>query len=372
MNLLCRLFTGTFVLVSLISCGNTPLSADLPNQKSEDASADKIPHLESEIEALRSSQEKINTLVTSEFATCEDEGDTKDPLINRMCKVAQAATVESRVLMQAELAKFSKDLGDKVSALSDDLSNINVRVGDVETRVAKLEASVTSLQSDLKSLSDRMTSAEEAISALQKAVEGIHSSLQNIVEAVEIGSENVAAGPLYEVLLRRADRTAITAFVEELSAALAVAENNPIEVTKDSTVATFPQGGDSLVAGDVVRLSGCSGGNKALAVDINGDVVVQSVSGSAFTFSMAHAATRTGSTGGAACTALKLGKRGLARIWEESDGADTAVRTTKSCSVAYNYIVAQNAGVWSVCYDSKNASATFETLKAGGGTVVCK
>lgn len=342
----------------------------------EDATG-RLPKLERQLAELRDAQHKIESLVKSEFANCDETGETKDPLINRMCTVAQAATVESRIEMQAQLAKFSKSLNEKISALTDDFARLNESVLSTDARIATLEAGISELQNNITALTARVTSAESAIKALQDSLAGIKTSLSNTVEAIEIGAENVAAGPVYETLLRKFDRSSIVAYGEDYGTVLPIDGKNAIVATNGSDVATVPQGGDTLSVGDTLRATACVGDLKVFSVHINGEFRVTSVGPATggktpFTFKMERKTSGNTTVGGDTCTIVQLGSRGLRRIWQVSDGEDSVVRSTTWSSMPYNYIVRMQSGVWSVCYDKDSAQATFDALRAGGSSVICK
>ena len=320
-----------------------------------------------------------------------------------MCQVAQAATAESRVELKGELSVFSRELENQVANLNDEVgrlltasSNSVVKITELEKRMSDAEATAKTLSTNLINLEIRMSSAETAIVALQASLASLKSVIPGLLESVVIDSENLAAGPVYETILRRADRERIIGFREQLSAPLNLEASNPMEVALGSNIATFKQGGDGLTVGDVVAFSSCAGGYGLTARDVNGELLVVSVgpkNAELTPFSVQVRRERTekngkGDLGGTLCVASKIEARGMALLWEFSNGADTSVRVAKTGSKNYHYIVKQVSTIlnpslginvnenvsnsWSVCYHRTNPLAPFAILDAGGNSVICK
>ncbi|MFH1222953.1 MAG: hypothetical protein V1647_01250 [Pseudomonadota bacterium] len=139
-----------------------------------DVSTDESEKIKSDIEALTSVYNSIGSLVESNFATCSNLGLTSDALVNKICQIAQAATVEMQVELLNELGVFQQALGGRIDQLTLDLIN----------GVNGLDAQISNINSVISGLITDMNSAESAIIALQTATADLTRSRHVIVKDV--------------------------------------------------------------------------------------------------------------------------------------------------------------------------------------------
>ena len=81
----------------------------------------QLKDLEQKLSALALTQEEISAMINSDFSSCSTTGDAKDPLINKLCQVAQASTIETRTVLKGELATFAITLADDAAASFDEI-----------------------------------------------------------------------------------------------------------------------------------------------------------------------------------------------------------------------------------------------------------
>lgn len=335
---------------------------------------DEIEKLKAQVLALMGTNAQINGLIQSDFATCPSSGDTADALINRICKVAQAANVEQIVAIKGQLSTLNDSLTGQLNAINDNLVQITEQeasdIASVQASIASINTQITSINGSITTLQTQMTSVQNAITALQTATAGINSTLSGTMTSMEIGTENLAAGPLYETILRRVDKTRINAYVNATGSGITVA-NNGASSTSGSPIVTITATSHGLSIGDLVHVQNLLGSNGFSNGDMYGDFTVLSVpTANTFTIQLRKNATSSGTFGGSNTPiAYKVIGRGMGTIWTSAAGADVAVRSTTGSSKAYNFIIKANGDV---CYDKTNNLASFATINAGGANIVCK
>lgn len=328
----------------LNSCGNEVTSGEPITEVSN----------EERILALEGQLSQISGLIESDFKSCPASGDTADALIRKMCQVAQAATVEAQVEFKAQLATFVKQMEDKISAL-------NAQGG-------RNEDEITALQTAITSLDGRMTSAEAAITALQNSIASINGTLSGTMNAVEVGTEILSAGPLYETLLRRGDKARINGYVESYGTTQSL-PNGPLTASNGNSSVTVSLTAHGYSTNDVVELGGLVEGRGFSSGHLVGEFLITGTTANTFTVTLGTTATSNGSFGGNMATVRKVLGRGIGTLWKTVDGADVAVRQTKLGSKRYNFIVKSNGDI---CYDTTNPLANFATINAGGVNILCK
>lgn len=117
-------------------------------------------------------------------------------------------------------------------------------------------------------------------------------------------------------------------------------------------------------------MQGLTSGRGFSAGDLTGDfTVVTTPTADTFTVVVRKNASSSGTTGGSGGVVNRVQGRGMGTVWKTSDGADAAVRVTSLGTKAYNWIVKANGDI---CYSTSNNAATFATINAGGGSIVCK
>src|SRR5690606_30550276 len=123
----------------------------------------------------------------------------------------------------AELTIFVQQLQNQIDAINNDLvshrqdlDSLTLQINDILTDLSNLEADITSLNS--------------AVAALQTLTSQITGTLVGNMIPLEIGEENALAGPIYETVLRRNDRTRFNGYVEAFGPALSL-PNNPLNAS---------------------------------------------------------------------------------------------------------------------------------------------
>lgn len=368
------------VLTLLAACGghttddrnpswNKQATGDVGGTESEKRVAD----LEKKMAQLLGTQEQLQTMVMSDFSSCDTAGEAADPLINKICKVAQAANIETRVLLKSELSTASQALGAQVNSLSDNLARVQDGMSSqsqqIDQAIADLTTKYNAVAASLASLQARMTNAETAITALQAMTASITGVLMGSLQEIEIGKENISAGPIFESLLRRADKSKIIAYAEALAPALSL-PNAPLKPTGGSDLVLVSATNHGLSVGDIVRLSDLTEGAGFTSGDLVGEFSVVAVpSSSQFSIRLRRPAANSNSFGGTLGIAQKIQGRGLATVWSAGQGADSTVRWTTLGSRRYSFLIRANG---EVCYSKANSAATYAEITAGGSMVLCK
>jgi hypothetical protein len=241
-----------------------------------------------------------------------------------------------------------------------------------------------------------MTSANSAISTLQTQVTTINNTLNTIIAGmvleVTVGNENLSAGPLYESTLRKQDRSRVVAYVEDVSANVALG-NNPGNATNGSATVTFTSTAHGLSAGNVIRFNGLTSGRGFSSAAVNDQYVIQSVpTANTFTIVMPNSATSGGTFGSSAGFYYVINGRGLGQAWQTSD--DEAYKTTTASNKPYKFIITGASTVFTtnptgaslptgwgtpavpgsgfICYSKSDRLALAATIKGGGSDIVCK
>lgn len=238
-----KLFKFLFFSVFLAACGQNTDHEDRRTRPNTE-----IEKLRKEVLRLQGVTEQLSSLVMSDFAACPNSGDTADALVRKICQVAQAATVESRVQIKGEMSSLIKALQDKLDASNDQLS-------DLQSSYDTIAADLADLTADLAALESRVDDAETAIDALEASVASINGTLNGTMQSIDIGTENLAAGPLYESLLRRVDKTRINAYIDAYSSWLSLginpvssSNNNPtVTITKPTATVTISNASPAVV-----------------------------------------------------------------------------------------------------------------------------
>ena len=360
------------ILLSILfySCGRSTKTEDVRTR--ETGTQAQIDNLKDQILQLQGTQAQINALVNSDFATCPTSGNTANPLINTMCKVAQYATNEQRVLLEGEIGTWTKMLGDQIQNLDDSLTNTtNQETSDVATINASITAintSITSINANIATLQTQMTSANTAIATLQTQINGAIGTINGAMTTVSIGAENISAGPFFESILRSTDKSKVNAYVQ--ASTQVALSNNALTATNGSTSIKITLTTHGYLIGDSLYFTGLVGSKGLSNEDVNGLFMVASVvDANNFTITVCRQANASGAFGGTTGTVKKITGQGLATVWTTASGADTVVRTTSVGSKPYNFIITATGDV---CYDMTNNAQVFATIAAKGTNIVCK
>lgn len=378
-----KLLAISVFMLFIAACGS-----DSYNLSTGTTSEEEITEIKGRISALMLIGGQINTFVQSDYAECSNAGDLTNPVLRQVCLISQSATLESKVEMLAELANYVTAINARIDAANTDLAlyqgQIAQNTADIVTinaSLSTLNASLLTVQSDVAALASRMTNAEAAIAALQATVGSLTGTLNGLLKSVEVGSENLSAGPSYEILIRKVDKTLFNGYAVMYSSSVALA-NNSLTAVNGSASVTFALTAHGFVTGDVVQLAGLVGSRGFTTGDLTGDVIVASApSANSFTVVLPRNATQNGTLGGANGTVKKLLGRGMRTLWQSGTASDVAVRVTSAGSQAYNFIIRRistdvSNNTAELCYDSTSRVATFATINAapagGSGNIVCK
>lgn len=337
---------------------------------------DPLAALQAQLNELMLTANSLTAVVNSDFRDCTNSASyATDKLTNRICQIAQAATAEMQEEMQGQLMHYTQSLQAKIEA-------INVQMQSDAANLAAIQSSITTLQGDVLALDSRLDDAESDIAALEVLTNTLNGAIANAFAPVEVGTELLSAGPLYESVLRTTDKLLIHSFVIAESVGVVV-NNNGLAMTAGSATITVNATTHGFLTGDLVRLDGLANQNNVTRADLQGEFVVTVTNANQFTVSISHTASNTNASfGGAAGTATKVIARGMSRVWQTADVADAAVRVAVG-SRPYNFIIkkgltgAGNANQGYVCYDQTNRQATFATINAAtavglNGNVRCK
>lgn len=343
----------SLIVLTFLACGRPDTIAPVQDTRLEELSGQMLE--------LSGTVAQINAIVSSDFKTCPASGDTADALIRKICQVAKASTIELQIELQAQIAALAEETSKQIDTINKNLATVN---DSTDSRLTAAELAITNINATLGTLGTRMTNAENAITAIQGTLGTI---VAGNVESVQIGSENLSAGPFYESVLRPLTKTRVTAYVEAYGATQAL-PNNPVTATNGSTVLVVTLTAHGYLAGDYIEMDLLVGSRGLSDGHLQRGFVIASVTTNTFTITSPKAATSNGTLGSNLGTVRKVLGKGMGKIWATADGADAAVRQT-TLGKPYNFIIKANGDI---CYDTANRAATFATINAGGGTTICK
>lgn len=349
-----------FILTALlVSCGGSD--------------PDALEGVKTRVRQLEVISGALDAAINSDFATCANSGNTVDPFINKVCNIAKAAIAEQLVEWKAGLGLLNQSLQGQLDAVNANLVSQQASIDTINSQLSTINTTLTSLDA-------RMTSAESAITALQTLTASINGTLAGNMISLDIGSENVSAGPLYETVLRRNDKKRFNGYVQAYAAAQGFG-SSPFTAVSGSVTVTVALTAHGYLAGDIVSLSGLTGSRGFSNGEVYGEFVVQSVATNTFTLLLNTNATANGTFGGSAGSVQKVLGRGMGTLWKSLDASDVAVRVSNLGTKRYNFIIRRRASDASnntaeLCYSNTSNVATFATINAaaegGAGVIVCK
>lgn len=349
------------ILLIIYSCGSNP---DIYDSRTDNR---KIYEIERKILELQGTASQITNIINSDYKTCPSTGDTSDALIRKICQVAQASTIEMQIEITSKLFDFIDELTGQIDAINDNLAQLQTSDENFQSAIDNINGSINTINNTLSSLDTRITNAESAISALESMTSGINSAVNGAMEAIEIGTENLLAGPFYESILRKIDKTRINAYVE-VNENWQALSNNPVSAVNRSSIVTITLNSHGYLSGDIIELSDLIGGKGFSNGDIKGKFQIISATTNNFTIQLNRSATNNGSFGSSFGVVRKIVGSGLGTIWMISDGADTSARQT-TLGKTYNFIIKSNG---LICYDTTDRNSSFATIAAEGSNIICK
>jgi hypothetical protein len=99
-------------------------------------------------------------MILSDFSSCAQSGNSSDPLINRICKVAQASDSEGLVQMKSYLQLFTIQLQERLDYVAKDLTTLYNGVDTSNAAISTIQSTLTTIQSSISSLDVRLTDIE--------------------------------------------------------------------------------------------------------------------------------------------------------------------------------------------------------------------
>lgn len=398
------LIVGLTLASAAVGCGRQERTVTEQTPESE------TDRLRKQIFDLQGTVSQINSLVLSDWASCASGGpDTLSTLQQNICKIAQASTVEAKLQLKGELAAFAQSQEKELNELSSRLdatpsqSDVNQLKTDLygstsATCAAPLAGSVcqrlNSAESRLTALESTVNNPTTGVAALNTAVASINSQLSAVINGamleITIGDENLAAGPLYEAVLRNPARSRLTAYVDSVDANLVIA-NNGFSTTNGSTTVVVTSTAHGYSVGNVVSLGGVSGSVGGVSsAALSDQYVLTAVTANTFSFTVPSAATSSQNGGGNSAFVRRVNGRGLGRAWQTSDGE--VLLTTTFSNKPYKFVVTGASTVFTVnpdtplptgwagltsgpgfvCWSKTDRNASAATIKAGGTGIRCK
>ncbi len=340
----------------------------------------KTTNKEEELEnSLRYLQGQINSLIESDFATCNSVG-INDTLATKICQIAQAATVEDITELKSNLALFSSSLNEKLQDTQNDFAVLEAQWKKIfGVSFPGTTGGATPTLSDCLN-NNATASLIECMKISASAINNLATTVAKTMLVVEIGTENLLAGPTYEQILRLSDKTRINAYMDGLGSLITTNDPNPIDTTNTSSTIVINATAHGLNTGNKIKMRSCSSGNGLLAKHLYGIFSITKINNDSFSIVLSASASATGSIGSNSCEISSYTGAGMNTIWTTADVQDTAVRTTNSSSIIYNFMICKNSSNEGIlCYDSTDNLATYATIFAGlgvncagSGNIVCK
>lgn len=369
----------------LIACGAQEYHPPVVDQPTAE---DKIKDLQDKVLELLGAQAQIDTLIMSDWASCTTSGpDALSTFQQNICRIAQAANIESRAQLKGELATLIANNQEKLINVQNALDN---STGSIES----LQAQITTVDNSLTALTTQVNTNTTDISTLTTSVANINSQISAVINGamleITIGTENLSAGPLYEAVLRNPGRTRITAYIDSMDANKTIS-NNGLSMTNGSPNVVVTSTAHGYSVGNVVKLNGLSASRGLSSAALNDRYTITAVTANTFTFTAPNNATSTGTGGGNSGYVARINGQGLGRAWQTSDG-EVTLATTFSVR-PYNFIVTGGSTTFTnapggtqvftwvdnstpvgsgwICYSVSDRSASASTIKAGGANIRC-
>jgi hypothetical protein len=375
-----KLLLSAVLFSTVLACGGP--GEDFDNERSPDA---RLSELEQRLLAL---QDQLGLLAESDFKSCDP---LLDDTVESICKIAQASSIEAQTKTRSELVSLVSQLESKLTDSQRDVASLAtawIKIYGVdfpETSGAPTPSEADCLGFGASaSLIECVKVMQSAIDALQVTVAALSSSITGYMSVVEIGSENISAGPVYEQILRMSGGNGrINAFVDGKSPPY-VLGSNPLNATNgSSSVTATTSAGHGLSPGNRVVFSNCTSGRGFTSQQLSAEFsVLTTPSATTFTVAMSSNATSGGTLGGTTCLIQAFTGYGMKTIWTNTSSSDTEIRYTSGGSKSYAFAICKTTGgLGRVCYDSANRVALFAAISAipgwgttcaSSGSVQCK
>ena len=401
------------LLVGLLASAS--MAASCGRQESEETPAQQEPseldRLNEQLFNLQGTVSQINALVLSDWSSCVQGGaDNITAFQRNICRIAQAATAEQALKWRGVLSDFAsqterelQDLqtlvdalpsGSDVNQIKSDLygtgsSCATATAGSLCVRLNTAEANITSLQSSVATHTGQINTLISDVATINSQIAAV---INGAMLEITIGQENLAAGPLFESVLRNPGRSRITAYIESVDPNVSVANNGCSATNGSPTLTVTTSAAHGLTAGNVVKLGGFTACRGWTSAQLNDQyVVVTAPTTTTFTVTLSTNATSGGTGGGSNAYVQNIKGRGLGRAWQTSD--NEVLLSTTGNNKPYSFLVTGAATVFAaspggtvpftwvngstpvgsgwVCYDISNRSATAVQIKTGGSSVRC-
>jgi hypothetical protein len=380
-----------FVMVIVNGCGMD--NSTVSNREQTNARTNnKQTELEAKFLQLQGTITEIANLLSNDFTTCDA---SLDDFVENVCRMAQDANEEKRNLLKSELLSVINILSSQIRAISGNVGASTQKIQDINDSLYGTGNDFSCVGANTctgSSIAGRLKQAETSITSLNNLATSIQTTQNRTLESVDVGVENLSAGPGYETLTRRVDRTKINGYVEAYGSALTVSSNGCNATNNSSVVTITTTTTHGLTVGQTVSLSNIAAGRGFSSGDLTGLFAVGSVpSTTTFTVTLTGTATSGGTFGGSSGVVTPLLQRAPGTVWKTADGEQSKVAI--GGTVKYNFLVtgpstvftinptsplpsgwggAATPGTGYVCYSTSSTSASAATIKAGGSSIICK
>lgn len=357
-------------ILAFIACGT--VDRQEPEQRTERTSETDVQQLKNQLLAL---QGQISSLVSSDFKTCSGPS-VSDPVVQRVCTIAQAANVETISELRNSLNTLVQTLDQKLKDTQIDVASLasmwQLSYGTpFPTQGPAPVPTLTDCQNNTVQASFLGCSQLEAgqIVAINAAISGLQGVVSGTSVEVFIGSENIAYGPVYEGLVRLSTGLRINAYVNGNAPALTTGSNPLTATSGSSNVVVLAT--NTLTSGNYVRITDCGSGRGFTNQNLFGVFTVSSVSGSQFTVNFGTNATTSGTFGGTTCIVQPYTGSGMTTVWTSPAAVPVVVQVANQGSKAYNWTLMKPAsGTFSgqglFCYDITNGNQTYSNISTAG------
>lgn len=223
-------------LALLISCG----SQDSVNYRK----STELHVLKTQVLALQGTVALIDAFSENDFSDCSN---ALPPFESKICRIAQTATAEQRVIFASQLGDMAKimqvslygeDCTSEAEAgcpvpgsITADIADLVASSDDLQNDIAAIQAEVLQLQADIAAINSRLNDFNGSGSSVETVISNLQSDLTAIesrVDAVEavldsnvvyktifLCSDNSTSGPVFEAILMSGDRQTITAYMQD-------------------------------------------------------------------------------------------------------------------------------------------------------------